>query len=114
MLESMEPSKFGLCFLLRWTKLMYRFNRAERLRLESAEYHGPGWSDEGHDLAIDWIQENIFARADELESDIKIKAWDDIKKQCEEMHQACQQVQEACKQIKEASQQNPQIGRAHV
>lgn len=59
---------------------------------------------------MDWIHENIFQKADELESELKMKAWQDLEKSCQEVLQASQQIKQACGRMKEASQQDLSLG----
>lgn len=55
---------------------------------------------------MDWIHENIFQKSDELESELKMKSWQDLEKSCQEVLQASQQIKQACGRMKEASQQD--------
>lgn len=59
---------------------------------------------------MDWIHENIFQKADELESELKMKAWQDLEKSCQEVLQASKQIKQACGRMKEASQQDLSLG----
>ncbi|KAK1834387.1 hypothetical protein QBC39DRAFT_26278 [Podospora conica] len=84
---------------------------AERLRIESADYYGDEFCD-GHERAIEWIHENILAKADELEEVLRDKLSEDMKQASRELSRACQQLHQACHRVQQACQESSNVDQA--
>lgn len=99
----------GWCSLPRWSKLKYCCNRAERLRLESAKYHGTKSAKAAHNLAIGLIRKNILQKSDKMENKVKLGGWRGLEIFCGEVWHTSRQIKKAFQQIKEESQENPNL-----
>lgn len=84
-------------------------HRAERLRLESAKYHGTESARATQDLAIGLIRKNILQKSDEMKNMVQHDGWIELERTGDRVWKTCYQIKDAFQQIQEKSQQNPDM-----